>query len=429
VRKDGSEEDEVRHEDAFKKVEETEEYLIDTLQKLIAVDTTVPPGENYDRLIDIVEPEFAKFGFSTRRITVPEDKVAQMPWPLSGPRVNLVTDLGLDKPKATAYAHMDVVPIDEPWTRDPFGGEVIDGKLYGRGTVDMKGSIAAFLGAMKVLTEMGIEPHYSVGCNLCTDEELGVYPGARYLAEEGYFSNHLMWLELSAMEPIVVVGAAGAIRFDLKAVGRSCHSGMNYLGVNAIEELVPVLDELILLKKEVEQRLSRIPTFPLPDCPYDKMTPMFNLVIIGGGTKDNIVPGACKLTIDRRYIVDERFEDIVDETEEAIRRGRERSKLEDLEVRVVHAYPPMEVDPELPATRKAMEAKKAVKGYGDFLFGGISGSTDLGFVIQALEPEKVQVAGFAPIRATDLRAHAADEFVYVEDLVGMTKELVHYMGF
>jgi acetylornithine deacetylase/succinyl-diaminopimelate desuccinylase-like protein len=156
---------------------------------------------------------------------------------------------------------------------------------------------------------------------------------------------------------------------------------------------------------------------------------MFNLVIIDGGTKDNIVPGACRLTIDRRYIVDERYEDVVAETEEAIRRGRERSGLEDLEVRVVHAYPPVEVDPELPATRKAMEAKKAVKGYGDFLLGGISGSTDLGFVVQALEPEKAEVAGFAPIRATDLRAHAADEFVYVEDLVGMTKELVHYLAF
>jgi succinyl-diaminopimelate desuccinylase len=76
-----------------------------------------------------------------------------------------------------------------------------------------------------------------------------------------------------------------------------------------------------------------------------------------------------------------------------------------------------------------MEAKRAVKGYENFLFGGISGSTDLGFVIEALQPEKVGVAGFGPLRATDLRAHAADEFVYVEDLVDMTKELVHYMGF
>lgn len=417
------------HEDAFKRVESDPDYLIETLQQLIAVDTTVPPGENYVRLIEVVEPEFHKFGLTTRRVSVPEDRVAQMPWTLSGPRVNLVADLELGKPRASAYAHMDVVPADGSWTRDPFGGEVSDGKLYGRGAVDMKGSIACLLGALKVLCEMGIEPHYSLRCLLCTDEEVGVYPGARYLAEEGYFSNHLIWLELGAMEPIAIVGAAGSIRVDVTAVGRSCHSGMNYLGVNAIEELVPILEELLALKKEVERRLSRISTFPLPDCPYDKMTPMFNLALIGGGTKENVVPGECKLTINRRYIVDERYEDVISEIEQAVSQGRKRSRLEDLKIDIVHAYPPMECDPNTAAAKKAMAAKSAVKGYGDFLFGGVSGSTDLGFVLDALRPQKVEVAGFGPLRATDLRAHAADEFVYVQDLVDMTKELVHYLGF
>jgi len=287
------------YKEAFLEVEKNEDYITDILKKIIRVDTSVPPGENYGKLVDIVEPEFKKFGYETERVIVPEDKVKQMPWPLSGERVNLVATMKNDKPEVSAYAHMDVVPIDEPWTQDPFGGEVIDGKLYGRGTVDMKGSIACFLGAAKVLFDMGIEPKFSVNCCLCTDEELGVYPGARYLAEEGYFSNHLMWLELGAMEPIVTIGAAGSVRVDLTAVGKSCHSGMNYLGVNAIEELVPVMQELLDLKKDVEKRLSRIPTFPLPNCPYDKMTPMFNLNIVKGGTKENIVPATCKLTRNR----------------------------------------------------------------------------------------------------------------------------------
>ena len=62
-------------------------------------------------------------------------------------------------------------------------------------------------------------------------------------------------------------------------------------------------------------------------------------------------------------------------------------------------------------------------------FGGISGSTDLGLVADALKPEKVDVACFGLVRASDIRAHAADEFVYVEDLITMTKELVHYFAF
>jgi succinyl-diaminopimelate desuccinylase len=419
----------MNHEEAFRAVEANEGYVVDVLRKIIAVDTSVPPGKNYARLIDVVEPEFKKFGFATRRVVMPEEKVAQMPWELVGERTNLVATLGNGKPPVTAYAHIDVVPVDEPWTKDPFGGEIEDGKLYGRGTVDMKGSIACFLGAMKVISDLGIEPHYDVGCNLCTDEELGVYPGARYLAEEGYFSPHLMWLELGAMEPIVTIGAAGSIRIDVTAVGKSCHSGMNYLGVNAVEELVPVMQELLSLKSEVEKRVSRIPTFPLPGAPSDKMTPMFNLTVIHGGTKENIVPGECKLTINRRYIVDERYDDVISEIRAALDKGKKSSKLLDLMVNVVHSYPPVEVDPENPAVVKMKEAMKAVKGYEYFLTGGISGSTDLGFVAQILAPKKIEAAGFGLLRASNILAHAADEFVYVEDLVSMTKELVHYLAF
>ena len=125
--------------------------------------------------------------------------------------------------------------------------------------VDMKSSIACYLGAVKVLHEMGIEPHYALDCLLCTDEEIGVYPGSRYLAEEGYFSKHLVWMELGAIDPVVVIGATGAVVVHLTGIGKSCHSGTNYLGVNAIEEMVPVLQELLILKEDVQKRLSRIP--------------------------------------------------------------------------------------------------------------------------------------------------------------------------
>jgi succinyl-diaminopimelate desuccinylase len=238
-----------------------------------------------------------------------------------------------------------------------------------------------------------------------------------------------MWLELGAMEPIVTIGAAGSIRVDVTAIGKSCHSGMNFLGINAVEELVPVMQELLILKQDVEKRLSRIPTFPLPGAPSDKMTPMFNLNIIRGGTKENIVPGECALTINRRYIIDERYDDVIAEIQAALDRGRKKSKLQDLKVNVVHSYPPVEVDSENPAILKMKEAKKAVKGYEYFIAGGISGSTDLGFVAAALAPAKIEAAGFGVIRASNILAHAADEYVFVEDLVAMTKELVHYMAF
>ena len=412
---------------AFSEVEKNEAYIIDILKQIIAVDTSVPPGENYEKLIDIVIPEFKEFGFVTEKVILPEKKVKQMPWPLTGERVNLVATLKNDQPGVSVYAHMDVVPVGEPWTRDPFGGEVEDGKLYGRGTLDMKGAIACFLGAMKVISDLGLSPRYSINCLLCTDEELGVYPGARYLAERGYFYNHLLWLELGSMEPVQIIGAAGSIRIDLKAIGRSCHSGMNYLGINPIEELVPVLINLIRLKHKVEKRLSRLPGFPMPENPYDKMTPMFNLNVIRGGKKENMVPSDCELIINRRYIIDEKYEDVIAEIKEAVEEGRKQSKLLDLTMKIVHAYPPVEIDPKNPAAKRGREAKKAVKGYEEFIYGGMSGSTDLGFVSQILAPRQVDVASFGLVRASNILAHAADEFVYIEDLVDLTKELVYYL--
>lgn len=311
----------MNNSEIFAKVDRIEDYLVDLLRSLIAVDTSVPPGENYGRLLDVVEPEFKRFGFKTERVLVPQDKVALISNELKGERPNLVGRLDNGKPPASVYAHMDVVPVDDAWTKDPFGGQVEDGKLYGRGTVDMKGSIACLLGAARIMHENGLEPHYDLQPLLCTDEELGVYPGARYLAEEGYFAEHIVWLELTAMDPIGVLGTAGAARIDLTAHGKSCHSGANYLGVNAIEELLPIMNELMELKADVEKRISRVPAFPMPGAPSDKMTPMFNLNVIHGGTKDNILPNECRLTINRRYILEEKYEDLVAEIEAAVKKG------------------------------------------------------------------------------------------------------------
>ena len=90
---------------AFAKVEQNEDYIVDVMRRVIAVDTCVPPGLNYDKLIDQVEPDFKKFGFQTERVVQPEDKVNQIPLELSGPRTNLVAKLNNGKPPVSACNH------------------------------------------------------------------------------------------------------------------------------------------------------------------------------------------------------------------------------------------------------------------------------------------------------------------------------------
>jgi len=92
-------------------------------------------------------------------------------------------------------------------------------------------------------------------------------------------------------------------------------------------------------------------------------------------------------------------------------------------------FSPVEIDPETDASKKMRAAATAVWGYRDFVFGGISASTDLGMVLGQLQPERPQIACCGLLRSGNNLAHAADEHVHVEDLISVTKQLVHYYAF
>lgn len=415
------------YQEAFRAVEKNREYIIDTLRKIIRIDTSVPPGLNYDTFAAALEPDFAKFGFETERVVIPEEKVKEIPYDLKGPRVNLVARKLVGKEPVSIYGHIDVVPIEEGWKCDPFAGIVEGDTFYGRGSSDMKGSIACLMGALKVMHELSLEPKFDIHCMLCTDEEIGVYPGVYHLALNGYVKGHMLNLELGAQEPIIMQACEGAINVFVTGIGKSCHSGMNFMGVNALEEMVPIFNELLALKKVVEARESKVPSFPLPGTPSLQLTPMFNLSVIRSGAKSNITPGECTLTINRRYIPEENADEVVKEIKEAIERGRAKSKLLDVKVKAVRDYPPVVFDVNSPYMEKMKEARRAVHGYDDFLVGGLGGSTDMGCVAEALKTDKF--VGVSPTRADNISAHAANERVEIADLVSMTKELVHYLAF
>ena len=411
---------------AFRLIEEREDALVGTLRDIIRFDNSVPPGRNYDALVDYLEPRFAGVGMDTQRVVVPEEKLAAIPFDLEGPRVNLVSTWRTGLEPVTVYAHMDTVPVEEEWKHDPFGGEVEDGKLYGRGVTDMKGSIATLLTALEVMKELGLQPRYEIISTVCTDEEIGGYPGVYHLAKEGLVRGHVLCME-GFQDPKLCfwLASAGMIDVTITTKGKSCHSGMNFLGVNALEAMVPILEELLILKEEVESRESEIPSFPMPGAPSPQMTPMFNLDIIRSGTKSNIVPATCAVVLNRRYIVEEIPDDVEAEITKAIERGRKRSKALDIEVRFDRDYPAAAYNARTPHVERMKEAMKLVQGYKDedFAYGGLSGSTDMAFVADTLGMKDFVFCGVA---RPDGNIHGADENVRISDLVAHAKELVYY---
>ena len=418
--------------EVFMAVESKRDRLITLLQELIRIPTVVPPGDNYEDMVQYLEPHLQKLQFETERIVVPPEHIEKIPLPLKGPRVNLVAKRDFKKNHAvTLYAHMDVVPIEEPWTKEPFEPVVENGKLYGRGAIDMKCGIAGILVALEVIDELGLDPHFNITCTFCTDEEICVYPGIYHLAKEGYVRGHVINTELGAQGPLIIAGVAGAVDVNIRTQGRSCHSGINFMGVNAVEAMIPILTELMILKTEVEQRQSSIPIIPLLKAfgaPSDYVTPMFNIDIIKGGTKSNIVPAECEVVINRRYIPEESYEQVIQEIQDAVERGKAKSKALDVEVTFLHLTPPFKADTTSKFAEKMQEALKAVHGYEneEFVVGGAAASTDMGFIPLGCDVKNIIGIGAATI--DNLSAHKADEWVSIDSLVNMTKQLVHYLA-
>jgi succinyl-diaminopimelate desuccinylase len=408
-------------------VEAQEAALLDRLRRVIVVNTTVPPGRGYPAVVDEVEPELNQLGCRTERVVLPEPLWRAIPLPLEGERVNLVATLPAPgKPPLTVYSHMDVVPVDAGWTHDPWGAELVEGRVYGRGVADMKGTIATFLTALASMRQLGLEPAYEITYILCTDEEIGVYAGARYLAEQGYIQPPVLCLE-GSQDPVRVLGGNGAVDITITTIGRSCHSGRNYLGVNALEAMVPIMNELLALKVEVEARRSALPIARDPDIPQapSHLSPMFNLDVIRAGSKSNIVPGGCTLVVNRRYTPEERFEDIVAEIEAAIARGRARSPALDVHVDVMHIYPSYYQSATHPLADRVVEALQLAHDYrlDEFVDTGMGGSTDMADLARVLNTDAIAMVG--PGRRAESRAHGNDESVRLSDLKAHAAELVY----
>ncbi len=410
-------------DEVFAAVEAKEGALLERLRRIIRVDNSIPPGRNYDTLVDLIEPELRRYGFATERVVIPEEHWRAIPLPLEGERVNLVATRKGGRPPLSIYAHMDTVPIEEGWDYDPFGAELHDGRIYGRGVADMKGTIATLLTAAEIMHECGLEPVWDLTACICTDEEIGVYPGIWHLCKEGYVQAPMLCLE-GSQDPLLRLGSNGAVDVTITVKGRSCHSGANYLGVNAIEEMVPIMVELLALKREVEARRSALPLAPAPGAP-DHLRPMFNLDIIQAGVKSNIVPATCTLVVNRRFIPEERYEDVEREIREAVARGQERSKALGIEVSFMKAYPAYRQGADHPLAQKLVHILKRVHGYADadFIRTGSGGSTDMANVAETLGTDEIATVGLG--RQGESKAHGANESVRLSDAKAHVKELLY----
>ncbi len=407
--------------------------VMDLMRLLININTVVPPGKSYREYVDAISPYFKDLSYSLEEVLVPKELIQEIPHDLIGPRVNLLAkkDFGQNK-WINFYGHMDVVPAPnsgvEKWHFPPFEAKILEnGELYGRGVADMKGSMVCLILALQIIERLNLTPLFNILVMNCTDEEIGVWPGVRYLAEKGYLEGTVYCME-GRINPIILSGAAGNLDVTVETIGVSCHSGMNYLGVNALEEMVPILVELMELKKITEKRESRDISGE-PNIKTGKkrnLTPMFNLDIIRSGEKSNIVPDLCKLVINRRIIPDEKYLEVKQEIIDAIERGKKKSKAIDVKLTFNYSYPPLKIDTNSPGIKRMKKVLNLVHGIpkDQIISMGMAGSLDMSFIAQILNTQDIIIHG---VGTKDSNIHGVNEKIKLEDVKTYIKEILVFL--
>ena len=369
------------------------------LKTLVGFDTT--SRESNLQLIDFVRSYLESF-----------DVPCELIYNYERSKANLFATIGpADQPGIVLSGHTDVVPVDgQPWTLPPFELSERDGKLYGRGTADMKGYIACVLALVPALLEAPLRLPVHIG--LSYDEEVGCL-GVRSL---------LKVLEQRPVKPLLciigeptelkpVLGHKGKLAMRCDVQGHACHSAYAPLGVNAIECAAELIGELGRIGRQFkDEHLD-----PRFDPPYSTV----QTGVISGGKALNIVPADCRFDFEIRALpsqdpalVGQQLKAYAEQ--QMLPRMRAVSEQSDIRFSELSAYPGLATD----TRSKAAELIATFCGSDDF--GTVAFGTEGGLFDAVGIPTVVCGPGSMD------QGHKPDEFVSVDQLAACD-EMLHRM--
>jgi len=274
-----------------------QDEMAELTSALVAIPTENPPGNKYGSCADLLEKRIREFGLNCDRIPVPKKTQNAE----DAPAILLAT---FGHRESTLYfsGHYDVVPAQ---SQEQFLPTRKDHFLFGRGSCDMKGGIAAMLFAILALRESGAQLNGRIGLILVPDEETGGECGSAWLARNGLLGkNGIGMLTAEPTSGVVWNANRGAISLRVHVLGKSAHVGLQHQGENAFERMMGVVARLQELKREVEQRVT--------SCNTGAEQTRNSILMLGGqcagGANFNVVPDNCWFTVDRRINPEESFD-------------------------------------------------------------------------------------------------------------------------
>lgn len=283
-----------------------EDEAVSFLQELVRTPSVNPTG-NYEDVVELLVDTYESFGWRVEVASAPDELLNAHD--LSHPRPNVLAYVTEgDGPTIALNAHFDTVPVDEDaWTFSPFGAEIDDGRLYGRGATDSKGRIASYTLAARTLEEADLLPeNATVVIAITADEETGGHAGAGWVAEEVLQPDYAI---VEGSSESIWHAGCGVLHFRVSVAGEATHAGSPEDGENALLAANEILTALSEHGSELAERESEIEGMDGPTCMPST---------IEGGTKTNIVPASCVFTVDRRVPADEDIEAAEQEFREVV---------------------------------------------------------------------------------------------------------------
>ena len=379
---------------------------VQILSRLIEIDTSGADGKGCREAMAFLAPLFGAAGLEPVPIEIPSEAAGG----LEGRMALVCHRRRQERDRLLIYSHIDVVPA-EGW--DAFKARRADGRIFGRGAADMKGSVAALLGALWQVRDLPLA--YDLSVLVTMDEETSQSPQLEYLTSALHPGPGPHVLSMDAGFGYVSIANLGLLQLDVAVRGESVHSGLAHLGRNAVEDANRLIHALLLLKESVIQRRSNLKTHP--DTRLDVMEPRLNVNRIQGGLAHNVVPDSCVFTVDRRLLPSESVDEARAEIFQALRSvpSVEWSIRREF---VIPPVPPCD-DPEANVLARILRDVTGSSGlYGEMISGDLPG------VATRLWGGKV--FGLGVIRPYS-RIHGIDECVIERDMEQLVEVLVRFL--
>lgn len=376
------------------------------LQALVQVPTDTPPGNNAphaERTAELLQG----FGLLAEKHPVPAPQVKDY-------GLESITNLIVRRrfadggPVIALNAHGDVVPPGEGWTHDPYGGEVVDGRLYGRAAAVSKSDFASYTFALRALESLGGGLRGGVELHFTYDEEFGGELGPGWLLKQGLTKPD--YLLAAGFSYQVVTAHNGCLQMEVTVHGRMAHAAIPDTGIDALQGATVILNALYEQNRRYRSVCSKVEGI---------RHPYLNVGRIEGGTNTNVVPGKVVLKLDRRMIPEENPAEVEADVRRVITEAAASFPGITVEIRRLLLAESWKPD------ARSAPLIRALQKHGEAVFGepiptsGTPLYTDVRLYGAAGVPAAIYGAG--PRTVLESNAKRADEHLVLEDLRRATK--------